>query len=229
MLIFERCEIAMQNKNIVLGLVFLVIFFATPVAARETIKDYALFCTQERVNGQLFSRRVEVVRGVKAASYQVDEQEVQLDVFEDQLIRAEGQERRVELRGEAEKIGARERESQQTRALIIKKLLTQLVGRCKKDLFLLEKFNLERYLAFAPETLTREDYERVVTQLIPAAEAALAATDMATDLAVLERLYRDLEPHERRVNAFVFATIRQATERCDDPRVLKELLAVVSQ
>lgn len=215
----------MQNKNIVLGVIFLVFFLTTPVVARQTIKDYALFCTQERVNGQLFSRRVEVVGGVKAASYQVNDQDVPTTIFEAQLIEAESHERLQQLRAEEQTVGAREQESQQTRVLIIKKLLTQLVGRCKKDLFLLEKFTLERYLAFAVETLTREDYERVVTQLIPAAEAALAAID----LTVIEQLYRDLEPCERRVNAFVFATIRRATEQCDDPRILKELLAVVSQ
>lgn len=201
------------------------LFSIFSLGARQTIKDYALFCTQERVNDRLFARRVEVVSGVKTACYQIDNQDVASEVFEEQLLHAEGQERLQQLRNEAVNVGAREHEKQQTRILVLRKLLSQLVDRCKKDLFLLEKFSLERYFAFDAETLTRDAYELVVTKLIPEADAAC---NEGGDLAVVEQLYSDLESYEKRVNAFVFSTVRQAINACDDARLLKDLLAAIS-
>lgn len=197
----------------------------TTVGAREIVKDYMQSDFEVRVNNRLFSRQIEVINGVRAERYQVDDKPVSADIFEDQLVSAESAERRLELKHENEMIGNREREEQLTRIAATKKLLKQLVDRLRRDLSLLEKFTLERYFVFSPETLTREEYEQVVTQLIPASLKAIAAGDA---LGTSDQLYQDLEAYERRVNAFVFATIRQAIDRCDDPKLLKELLAVVS-
>ncbi|MCL5436403.1 MAG: hypothetical protein M1549_00810 [Candidatus Dependentiae bacterium] len=199
---------------------------AAPSRAREIIKEYALFCTEERVNGQLFSRHVEVVNGAKVVSLRIDEQQVTADGFEEQLLRAEAEERRAQLRAELELTGSREQELQQTRSLAVKKLLGGQVARCKRDLALLEKFALDRYLAFSPETLTRQTYEHVVTKLIPAAEQAAGVADIPLEQA--ETLYRELGEHERGLTAFVFATIRQAIDQCTDPKLLKELLETIS-
>lgn len=202
--------------------------FILSVGARQIVKDTMVSDLVVRIDDLLFARHVQVSDGVKTERCQVNNQDVSVEVFEDQLVRAEAEERRRELRQEAENFGAREREEQLTRMAVTKKLLSQLVDRFKRDLSLLEKFTLERYFDFTPETVTREEYEQVVTQLLPAAVKVLSAEGSPETYGTIAQLYQDLEPYERRINGFVFTTIRQAIKQGDDPKLLKELLAVVS-
>lgn len=207
-------------------LICVTLFSFSPLVAREVVKDYALFCTQERVNGQLFAHRTEIVRGEKTESWQVNEQEVAVETYQEALIQAEAAERRVELKREAEALGQRERDAQRARGAILKKLLAQTVDLCRKDLVLLEQFRLEPYFDFSSSTLEKADYEKIVTKVMPRAKEICGSDDdiIPEDL---EQVHKTLADYESRIHAFVFGTIQNAIGQCNDPKLLKELLALI--
>lgn len=210
-------------QSIKMAIFFL--FFGLVAQAREVITDHFQSDYEVRVNGVVFERHVDVTDGVRRIVYRVGGVDVLADAFEVALARAEAEDQLRNVRLESENLGAREREAQLTRALVTKKLLQQLIDHCRNDLVLLEKFTLERYFVFSPDTLTREAYEELVTKLIPEAVRLLAADAPVSEVT---QLYRTLETYEKRVNAFVFSTIRHAIDQATDPKLLKDLLAVVS-
>lgn len=207
-------------------LIYTMLFVSLSLGAREVIKDYALFCTQERVNGQIFSHRTEIVRGEKTESWKVNEQELSVDSYHEALVQAEAAERRIELKREAEALGQRERDAQRARGAILKKLLARTVELCRKDLIILEQFHLEPFFTFSSNTLEKTDYERIVTKLMPRAKEICGGDD-ETIPEDLELVHKALTEYESRIHGFVFASIQSAITQCDDPKLLKELLALV--
>lgn len=190
------------------------------------VRHRAAFYTQERIDGKDFVHRVEILDGKQRNVWMVNGENVAEEVYEEEVLAAEMNERREERRNERKEQVADYFFKQEAHTSLLKKLLYHASKEIEEELVRLAQYNLSPYYVFSAETYaTLQDFDDLSHQLVPDAQEALEQGD---DIARMSEIYEQLQEHVDRLRQFVRATTLRAIEECDDTRVLKELLHVVS-
>lgn len=216
-------------------LVSLGLLLACPVAyARVVVKEQELFYKEEQVDGKIFAHRSEVhldthrdaAGATRKEVWKIDGKEVSAQVYTEDILEAEKNERRVQRAQEEQACDATFAFKEKAQRTLVKKLLGKATQNLMRDIQTLERYNVGAYAVFSDATISAQGYQELVTVLVPRAQALVV--EECPDFTQLQELYRRLEPLQDRMKIFMRATIDRAIEKCDDTKILKDLLSFVS-
>ena len=181
---------------------------------------------KEVVNGTTFVSKVETKNGAARHVWTINGRDVVQEEFEEELLDAEKEERR------------REREKSQQRALkehqfkerVIQsgymKLVRQSLAAVERELATITTLKLEPFLSFSMQSFaTREQYDMLHHELMPQAYAILEHFDSEQAKIVAQKL----DVAAEHLRTLIQDSVAYAISHCDDPKVLKELLANVER
>lgn len=206
-----------------------ILFVCTMSYARVVVKEQELFYKEEQVDGKLFSHRYETRHDAAGSAlkevWKIDGKEVSAQVYEEAILEAEKNERRLQRAQEEQARCANFEFKEKAQRAVVTKLLGKVTQNLVRDIQTIERYGLGAYAVFSDSTLSVQGYQELVTVLIPRAQA-LGQENL--DFAQLQDLYNRLEPLQDRMRLFMRATIDRAIEKCDDTKFLKDLLTLVS-
>lgn len=219
-------DVFMLKKIIKYYYLFLFCFYSA--YSRIPVKHRSLFYTEEKVYGRVFSHRIELLEGRQKDLWKVDGQEVDDQTYEELILEAEKEERRQERKREYEERLANHMFRQQAHEALVKKLLRIQADTIAGELKQLGDYRLDSYFVYSSSTIiNRDDYDYLAYELLPQVDQFLS-DDGLVEYNELIDLHAKLELYGSRLKGFVRATISRAIEECDDTKLLKKLLALVS-
>ena len=219
----------MRNKKILLFL--LPLLFSFGLSARLT-KNRSLFYTEEKINGITFTHRIELFEGREKNIYKVNGKSVEEELYEEKILEAEKEERRRARKKEKEEKLKNHFFKQKMEELLIKKITNKEAQIIKDEIKKLEQYELDVYFAFSkrksnPTILDRSDYDYLLYDLIPRVDKIIGNGD-ELDYSELLLMQEEIQKYLPRVLQLRRDTISRAIEECDDTKLLKKLLILVS-
>lgn len=212
-------------RNIYFALVG--IFIAILSMDAKVVERLTTVVTTELINGDRFCHKIET-DGISSKEYwTINGVMVSQEHYDERALEAEKKERKMERAKEYQRLVAQTTFKQTVRAEITKKLLKNIVEELESLLSKLQQHSLEQYSIFSMATVPHAQAYRELKERIKEAQNALCLDpqDHAQEIA---DLYSYLEEWPCKVQKFFESTVQEAIRRCDDTRVLKELLALVS-
>lgn len=196
--------------------------------ARE-IEELAVYYKKEVLGGKAFVYREDVANGVKKEAWTVDGKPVDSQEYEEALLDAEKEVRREERRV-AEEYRKRHQQARLSSSFQLqKKLLRLQIEQVEVVLKRFDHHRLTPFLSFDKEkTLSQEDFEHIDQALLDQAKKLLYTADQEIDLPTLATMIEKFDMLPTRLQDLFHATVNNAIKRCDDTKVLKELLGVLS-
>jgi hypothetical protein len=202
-------------------------------AKRRVRKEVAIRYTEEKIDGHLFTHRVDVANGDRKERWAIDGKAVSEDEYEQSLLDAERAEiqrerRRVEeLKRKEELDLAQQQEFTQRSTLMIeRKRLELLLAQVESELSKVKISKLVPYYAFAENSFKDlATFNHFCDELIPQAHELCGAEVIQVD--EVHKVATRLEEEPSRLKAFFRDTVNNAINKCDDTRFLKELLETV--
>lgn len=191
-------------------------------------KQLFVTLTDERVNGHCFTQRTDALNGTIKQIWAIDGKMVNHDEYTSAILDAEREERRVER----QKKEQAEHERMQAQILMqracYEKLITLLVNDIMKLYYKLADGRLRSFWIFEKSGFHGvQEIEQLVNEQIPTAQTVLKNKE--TPLDVLQKYAHDFEDAFEKLTALYHSTIRNAQKNADDPRLLKELLAMITE
>lgn len=183
--------------------------------------------TTEEVAGQCFCHKIESNGYATREVWTIDGVSVLSEDYEEKILHAELKERRQERCAEQQRLLAQVSFKQKARADLTKKLLEVVLPELESPILQLHKHNLEQFAIFSSVTIASpQAYVELKEYIVKARHALnLDSQDHAQEIAALYEILHDM-PH--RVQKFFESTVQEAIKRCDDTRILKDLLSLVS-
>lgn len=189
---------------------------------------------EERINGRLFSYRLEVVQGNKVQNTRKEQWVVDSQVLSQEEYEATiDKERLEELREKRQK----ERQSrlekyefnQAQRVALTKKIVRQLVEKIEDDCKKFNNYNLDHYMAYTDTTIASEiDFLNIPTHYLEPARQLLLASDDSFSFEKAQEIIDVLERYPIKLQGLFEDTVKNAIAYCDDTQRLKKLLEVIS-
>lgn len=189
------------------------------LSCRTVLKQCAIFYTEEKVNGTLFTHKRELSSGKQHDNYSIDGRAVDGESFEETLLNAHTEERRRER--------AQERDVQlqeyvfkhEAQVNLLQKLLKIIRTEIFQEIQKFEQYHLEPYCVFDLVTIAnQQEYDML----------KFNTNFDQLDISELEALYKKLEPYPDKLRKFSRNAIQRAIAECTDTKLLKELLVLVS-
>jgi hypothetical protein len=212
----------MKNRLFVTILVGVAGGSAFELSARPT-QARTVYAVKEEADGVIFNFHEEIINGVAKRQWLIDGQSATMADYEQELLEAEMSERRKERRAREQ---ARIQEQEQKMAVALqghKKVIRLLIERSAEWLKKFTDPGIAPYLT----TATKEQMS-AIESAIEHARAVLSASDQEVDWKEMQRIELVLEPLPTQLKDLFYQSINDAIQRCDDTRVLKNLLELVA-
>lgn len=212
---------------------FMVIFIllgqVLVLNARMMVKDRSQFYTEEHVDGQLFAHRLDYFEGVRKEQWNVDGKFVDAKTYQERILEAEKNERRRERHKEEQEKVDQQLFKMKAQRAILKKLVQAQLQFFMHDTALLEQHHLEPYFVYAQGTFANsEAYTNFVAKTLVNAQKILQEQSDGADNSELQEAHEQLEAMHDKWKLFVRSALEQAIEKCNDTKMLKELLQLVA-
>ncbi|MBN1549506.1 hypothetical protein JW872_02495 [Candidatus Babeliales bacterium] len=216
------------------GLIALLLMFVGISEAIQTRVQYVRY-VEEKVNNAIFAHRVDIIDGVAQDRWLINGQKVSAEEYEEALLDSEKEERREERR-RVEALKRREEEAEaqhqvfihDARKDIARKRLELVIKNVESELLKVKEPKLEPYLVFDRQTVASADlFNQLQIDSLPEAKRLIALGHDVQE-EDLSRTADQLEAFGPRLRDMFRLTVKQAINQCDDTRLLKELLEIVS-
>jgi|GEM_PF-1866551 hypothetical protein len=202
--------------------------------SRPKDKEVLIRYTEEKLDGKLFVHRVDVVNGTRKERWAIDGDLVAAQDFEELLLDAEKAERRMErrrleeLRGKEEMELAQQQEFGRTSRLAIeRKRLNLILGQIETELAKIRDPKLAPYYIFSDTSFANaESFTQLCDELVPQARELCETENVVSE--ELSKFIVHFEQQPARLRTLFRATVNNAINKCDDTRLLKELLETVA-
>lgn len=188
----------------------------------------------ERIDGKLFTYRLDVASGTKAQNkrseeWLIDGKAVEQEEYNKEIDSARLNELKAQREKEYAARLARHDFKQAQRIALNKKLIRNLIAQIEKKCTLFGKYELNEYIAYGPTTVASEiDFTNIPTHYLEPARQMLALGDEEFSFEQFNTLLTSLEEYPHKLDQLFEHTVKNAIERCDDTQRLKILLEVVS-
>ena len=214
-------------KRLFLLCLFLVSFICIEARRVEVVSVY---CKKEVINGKVFIHREDIVNSEKKGSWSIDGAAVTVDAYEEAILDAEKEERRAERRALEMQ---RERAQQFKHEALItlnKKILRLTVEKLDVAFEKFNRHDLVNFLDFRSHTIpSSEFFYELKDRVIPEAKKMLTVSNEESDWGQLNLMVTKLDAMPISIESLFYDTVRNAIKQCDDTRLLKELLEIVSR
>lgn len=220
----------MRNLSLLLGS-WLVLCINCNARVERSISAELI---EERVDGKLFTYRLEVVSGSSVETgmkeqWLVNGASVDRCEYEQQLDTARLEELRREREKEHQARIAKHEFKLEQRVLLTKKLLKKLAQEAESLCQCFDRYGLASYIAYGPATFSSEiDFLNIPTYLLEPARQLALCHDSEFSFGRAEELMSSLQGCIAKLELLFEQTVRRAIEQCDDTQHLKRLLELVS-
>ncbi len=188
----------------------------------KVIHQQVVATTKELIQGRQFVHTYQMRDGITKQEWAIDGSLVDKATYEDTLLVAEMDERRLEREkgyaAQAEELAAQQRMQQD----VLKKLVRKATKTIREQLAKIDGYQLLPYLAYDQQSLTQEQFEGTL-ELLSQADALGGTSEAA--ISELQTVVKRLERVERGMKKLVRDSMEQAIAQCDDTEMLKKLLA----
>lgn len=200
-----------------------------PALLKHEVEIVSLFYKKEVINGHAFVHREDVVNGMSKKSLEIDGCPVDVQKYEDTILEAEKEVRRVERR-QLEERRVRERAMRlESQINLSKKIVQVKIVEAEQWLTKLQDTRLKPFLVFDALTYaSREEFDRVALELIPEAREVVMRTHQEISFDAIKSIGDNLEDTPQRLCDLFYASVDAAIKSCNDTKLLKELLDIVS-
>ena len=189
---------------------------------------------EERVNGKLFSYRLDVVQGNKVENTRKERWTV-----EEHVVSREDYQEMIDLERLEEIKEARQKDYQRRlanyefkhtqRVALTKKILKQLIDSIEQKCGRFKQYSLGQYMAYNSATFASEiDFANVPTHYLEPSRQLLLSTNELFSFEKAEEMIALLEGYSPRIQGLFEDTVKKAIAYCDDTHRLKQLLEIVS-
>ncbi len=198
--------------------------FASP----HTVEELSVYYKKEVVDDTVFVYREDITNGVKKEVWSIDGKPVDYERYEDELLEAEKEVRRIKRKMELEQRIRFQEAKLQSVGMLNKKLLKLSIKSIEGVLGRFEDHRLASFLVFDQNSVfSREEFEKLENELLNEAKSHLYRDEKDFDLEALKLMVASLDGIADRLQELFSVTVNNAIKQCDDTKLLKELLAVL--
>lgn len=192
----------------------------------KVVRTVAVSLVEEHVNGHLFVHRIDVVDGLKKEKWTLDNKAIEPEAYDQRILEAEMQERKIERQKEYEKRVRLAEFKQEARSQVTKQLLAHMIDQVEQGLSKFEKYELKPYLVYSPGTIANEvDFSDITTyQVSPARNLLVCDFEIEKAQETIEKL----EPYVDKLAVLFEESVTNAINKCDEPKKLKQWLEMLS-
>lgn len=209
-----------------LVVIVLLVHVAKFYGVSRDVEELSVYYKKEVVDDLVFVYREDVANGVRKQVWSIDGKSVDYEQFEDALLEAEKSARRVERRKKMERRKKNQENLSIAATELYKKLLRLFIVEIED---MLQKFDDHRLVPFLTfnQLFSKQEFESIEKELLPEAKSILYSDD-SKDIGALSEMVAKLESLPERLDDFFHITVNEAIKLCDDTRMLKDLLGVIS-
>lgn len=212
--------------NRTVEIISVCLFFIGAALPRSIDKSVSIYFVEEKVNGIPFTHRSDCIDGVKKEVWTIQGRAVAQEEYEEEILQAELQERRKERALQESRRRSQEEFAIKVQYQASKKLVRLLVPEVEAALKKLTDIRLEPYIHYTSHSFgSRADLDQVKADIAHAYDLLDQET---VELADLQELYHTLELYPNRLQILYQDSVQNAIKKCDDTRLLKDLLELVS-
>lgn len=209
---------------------FWVILAAFPsFGVLRDVEELSVYYKKEILEGKTFVYREDLANGTKKQVWTIDGKPVEFEEYEEAILDAEKEIRRRERKERDE----RRRAMQDRRLLAVvvlhKKLLRLLIDDVQVALARFDDHRLAPFLVFDKNSaFSQKEFEAIESELLEYAKKVLYEEVQDGDKAALADAIQKLDGLPERLQELFQKTVDNAIKTCDDTKMLKELLGVLS-
>jgi len=217
-------------KKVLLSACFWAIIAVFPsFAVLRDIEELSVYYKKEILEGKTFVYREDLANGTKKQVWTIDGKPVEFDEYEEAILDAEKEIRRRERKERDE----RRRAMQYRRLLAVvelhKKLLRLLIEEVEIAVRKFDDHRLTPFLVFDKNSaFSQKEFEAIESELLEDAKKVLYQEVQDGDKAELAAAIQKLDGLPERLQELFQKTVDNAIKTCDDTKMLKELLGVLS-
>jgi len=204
--------------------------FPTQNTTSKKIELVSIYCKKEIIDEKTFIHREDIVNNEKKELWSIDGNNVEFAEYEQAILEAEKNIRKKERQAEE----TRRKEAQEFKNEAIfalnKKILRLKIETAENILKKFNNHNLSNFLNLDKNKIfSKKEFERLQNTFLPECKKFVYTADKNTDLLELSDMIAKIDTIPDKLNSLFYDTVRNAIGQCDDTKVLKELLEVVSQ
>jgi len=194
------------------------------------IEEIAVYHKKEVINDSTFIYREDTVNGKVTKQWWINGKSTNEDAFLEAVLEAEKMVRRQERKKEAERRDYEQHEKFNTLLALNRKLLHGKMQQVQEGLKRIEAHQLQPFLLFSEQTYpSQEVFNKINQELLPQVQALLDADPYDHELSEFEALLAQLDDVPDKLQELFYETANNAIKRCDNTKMLKELIELVNQ
>lgn len=213
-------------KKIIFLLVLMQVSFV--YSAPRRVDVVSIYCKKEVVNGKVFIHRDDLINSERKEVWSVDGKLVSQNDFQEAILDAEKAVRREERRAQEERRKKTQAFKDEMALVLYKKILRLNVDKIDAMLKKFDAHNLENFLAYKEDTFSKELFESLKSELLPEAKRLMYKRDDDFNLSDMHVIVAKVDNLDEKLEYLFQDTVRNAIKQCDDTKVLKDLLELVS-
>jgi len=219
--------VTMNRFSVIFLFLFAFCEFST-ICPHRVVEIVSIYCKKEVINGKVFIYRDDMVNSEKKEIWSIDGQLVKKDEYEEAILDAEREVRRQERQQEEEQRKKAQLFKGEMTLVLQKKILRLTVDKIDELLKKFDTHNLKDFLAYKKQTISKELFDDLKGELLPEAKRLVYKKDEEYSWDDMNLMLAKVENLDEKLDLFYQDTVRNAIQQCDDTRVLKDLLELVS-
>ncbi len=215
-------------KNSHLTLLFIMLLTKNMVITKKIERKVSVDLVEERINGKLFSSRIDVTNGSLKGSWSIDGKQVQEDLFKETRKEEIIKELEIEESLQNQKRLEELRFKQEQQILVTKKIIKSLVITIEKNIAQFKDQNLVNYIKYSHDTIPSEiEFSALSVQKLEQARHLATTTNTEFSCDEGDKMIAILEDYPAKLQKLFQQTVKYAIEQCTDTQQLKKLLDII--
>ncbi|KKP35397.1 MAG: hypothetical protein UR26_C0005G0011 [candidate division TM6 bacterium GW2011_GWF2_32_72] len=195
---------------------------------RMVEKAITIDIVEEWVNKIQYIHRIDMIDGSKKETWSINGKTVSAQEYEDSILQAEMEENRKKRKKEHEEQEKELALKWDLKTMGGKKLLELSLKDVEVELKKIDDNKLNNFLVFGANSLASyEELMDLKNKIIPDTNNMLNLSSDKINLQDLNKQIALLEPYKDLLKNTFAATVKNAIGRCDDTKMLKELLELI--
>jgi len=206
---------------------FLLVFCMFFIALEGKIiqKTLSLFCIEEQVNGKIFGHQRELFNGIVKEVWTLDGKPIEQEFYLQELVKAEQEEFMKERLRQEHYLKEQQEFQDRCQKKIFDKLLKLTVKKVELELEKINDDRLKPFLLFQDDTVVSLAMLQQIIHEVSSAQQLFNCLDNKNEIKTTLAL---LEGYPEKLQKFYGATVDNAIATCNDTKLLRDLLELVS-
>ncbi len=192
-----------------------------------SVEETTKYQKKEYINGSTFIYRYTIDTHQSVQEWLVDGSLVSQAEYLDAIGEAEKVASRLARSAEHEQVQHQQQVRQHQRQAVLRRMLELVVQQWQELQTTMASYQLEQYLSFNQDTLSRATFDHLLKEVLPDAKKILTLSEHEYVLADVQEVLDELEAAVPEVRNLVDAALQVAIKQCSDTQLLKKLLTCI--